>query len=128
MAAEIRLSQLPSLVEDPTTEFQRGGQIVSKITLAIVSIVWLAAGVFFFIALPNHSWLWLINIFNSIQVFMIVIKYIPQEARALLVRLEYQKGNIEAALHVFEGIDIATVTPRMKGSISRRCEQNRRRS
>ncbi|XP_062085483.1 protein NPGR2-like [Humulus lupulus] len=50
------------------------------------------------------------------------------EARALLERLEYQKGNIEAALHVFEGIDIAAVTPRMKGSISRRCEQNRRHS
>ncbi|XP_062114852.1 uncharacterized protein LOC133828722 [Humulus lupulus] len=51
-----------------------------------------------------------------------------EEARALLGRLEYQKGNIEAALHVFEGIDIAAVTPRMKGSISRRCEQNRHRS
>ncbi|XP_062112139.1 protein NPGR2-like isoform X2 [Humulus lupulus] len=51
-----------------------------------------------------------------------------EEARALLGRLEYQKGNIEVALHVFEGIDIAAVTPRMKVSISRRCEQNRRRS
>ncbi|XP_062105108.1 protein NPGR2-like [Humulus lupulus] len=50
------------------------------------------------------------------------------EARALLGRLKYQKGNIEVALHAFEGIDIAAVTPRMKGSISRRCEQNRRRS
>ncbi|KAH1191762.1 Protein NPGR2 [Glycine max] len=28
-----------------------------------------------------------------------------EEARALLGRLEYQKGNIEAGLHVFEGID-----------------------
>ncbi|XP_062092156.1 uncharacterized protein LOC133798009 isoform X2 [Humulus lupulus] len=53
---------------------------------------------------------------------------LQEDARALLGRLEYQKGNIEAALHVFEGIDIAAVTPRMKGSISRRCEQNRRRS
>lgn len=51
-----------------------------------------------------------------------------QEARALLGRLEYQKGNIEAALHVFEGIDIAAVTPKMKLSISRKCEQNRRHS
>lgn len=51
-----------------------------------------------------------------------------QEARALLGRLEYQKGNIEAALHVFEGIDIAAVTPKMKISISRKCEQNRRHS
>lgn len=46
----------------------------------------------------------------------------------MLGRLEYQKGNIEAALHVFEGIDIAAVTSKMKVSLSRRCEQNRRRS
>jgi len=46
----------------------------------------------------------------------------------LLGRLEYQKGNVEAALHVFEGIDIATVVPKIKVSISRRCEPNRRRS
>nr|XP_028951485.1 protein NPGR2-like isoform X3 [Malus domestica] len=51
-----------------------------------------------------------------------------EEARALLGRLEYQKGNTEAALHVFEGIDIAGVIPKMKVSISRRCETNRRRS
>ena len=43
-------------------------------------------------------------------------------------RLEYQKGNIEAALHVFEGIDIAAVIPKMKLSIARRCELQRRRS
>ncbi|KAK7278441.1 hypothetical protein RJT34_23469 [Clitoria ternatea] len=51
-----------------------------------------------------------------------------EEARALLGRLEYQKGNIEAALHVFEGIDIAAVIPKMKISISRRCEPDIRRS
>ncbi|WCJ24086.1 no pollen germination related 2 [Euphorbia peplus] len=51
-----------------------------------------------------------------------------EEARALLGRLEYQKGNIEAALHVFEGIDIGAVTPKMKISLSRRSEQNRRHS
>ncbi|XVE65789.1 hypothetical protein DITRI_Ditri08aG0027700 [Diplodiscus trichospermus] len=49
-----------------------------------------------------------------------------EEARALLGRLEYQKGNIEAALHVFEGIDVAAVTSKMRGSLSRRSEQNRR--
>lgn len=50
-----------------------------------------------------------------------------EEARALLGRLEYQKGNIEAALHVFEGINIAAITPNMKVSIARRCENNKRR-
>ncbi|KAB2040041.1 hypothetical protein ERO13_D02G046900v2 [Gossypium hirsutum] len=51
-----------------------------------------------------------------------------EEARALLGRLEYQKGNIEGALHVFEGIDVSAVTSKMKVTLSRRCEQNRRRS
>ncbi|XP_057424323.1 protein NPGR2-like isoform X2 [Lotus japonicus] len=51
-----------------------------------------------------------------------------EEARALLGRLEYQRGNIEAALHVFEGIDIAAVLPKIKFSISRRLEPNRRNS
>ncbi|XP_051126888.1 protein NPGR2-like isoform X2 [Andrographis paniculata] len=51
-----------------------------------------------------------------------------EEARALLGRLEYQKGNVEAALRVFEGIDIAAVIPRIKISVVRRCELPRRHS
>ncbi|XP_062153001.1 cystinosin homolog [Alnus glutinosa] len=58
--------------------YERGSQKVSKIAIAIVSAVWLFAAVCFFIALPSHSWLQLISIFSSIQVFMTVIKYIPQ--------------------------------------------------
>lgn len=51
-----------------------------------------------------------------------------QEARALLGRYEYQKGNVEAALHVFEGIDISTVAPKIKSTLARRGEQRRRSS
>ncbi|XP_065879900.1 cystinosin homolog [Euphorbia lathyris] len=58
--------------------YDRGNQKVSRISIAIVCVVWLTAAGCFFIALPHHSWLWLISIFNSIQVFMTVIKYIPQ--------------------------------------------------
>ena len=43
---------------------QRGDQTVSKISLGIVSVVWFTAGVCFFIALPSHSWLWLISVFK----------------------------------------------------------------
>ncbi|KAK2984614.1 hypothetical protein RJ640_029120 [Escallonia rubra] len=50
------------------------------------------------------------------------------EARALLGRYEYQKGNIEAALHVFEGIDIAAVSPKMKVTLARTGETRKRRS
>lgn len=46
-----------------------------------------------------------------------------QEARALLGRYEFQKGNIEAALHVFEGIDIGAVTPKIKISLSQMIER-----
>ncbi|PON34760.1 Tetratricopeptide-like helical domain containing protein [Parasponia andersonii] len=49
-----------------------------------------------------------------------------EEARALLGRYEYQKGNVEAALHVFEGIDISTVTPKIKSTLSRRGDRRRR--
>lgn len=51
-----------------------------------------------------------------------------QEARALLGRYEYQKGNIEAALHVFEGIDIATITPKIKISLAIRAQPRKKRS
>ncbi|XP_028953132.2 cystinosin homolog isoform X2 [Malus domestica] len=59
-------------------EGQRGSQKVSKIAIGIVLAVWLGAAVCFFVALPTHSWLWLINIFSLIQVFMTVTKYTPQ--------------------------------------------------
>ncbi|XP_021813606.1 cystinosin homolog isoform X7 [Prunus avium] len=58
--------------------YDRGTQKVSKIAIGIVVAVWFGAAVCFFVALPTHSWLWLINIFNSIQVFMTVVKYTPQ--------------------------------------------------
>ncbi|KAJ8535681.1 hypothetical protein K7X08_023401 [Anisodus acutangulus] len=51
-----------------------------------------------------------------------------EEARALLGRYEYQKGNIEAALHVFEGIDIASVTTKMKITLAKRARTQKRRS
>ncbi|KAF2314725.1 hypothetical protein GH714_030186 [Hevea brasiliensis] len=51
-----------------------------------------------------------------------------EEARALLGRIEYQKGNIEAALHVFEGIDIGSVTPKMKITLASKGEHRRRHS
>ncbi|KAF3436116.1 hypothetical protein FNV43_RR23208 [Rhamnella rubrinervis] len=51
-----------------------------------------------------------------------------EEARALLGRYEYQKGNIEAALHVFEGIDISAAIPKMKISLASRVEHRKRRS
>ncbi|XP_075642526.1 cystinosin homolog [Castanea sativa] len=58
--------------------YDRGSQKVSKIAIAMIFAVFLSAAVCFFLALPSHSWLWLISIFNSIQAFMTVIKYIPQ--------------------------------------------------
>ncbi|XP_020584594.1 protein NPG1-like [Phalaenopsis equestris] len=41
-----------------------------------------------------------------------------EEARALLGRLEYHKGNIEAALRVFDGIDLQAAIHRLQSSLA----------
>ncbi|XP_057444066.1 cystinosin homolog [Lotus japonicus] len=58
--------------------YERGSQKFSKYAIALVVAVWFSAVVCFFIAMSTHSWLWLISIFNTIQVCMTVIKYFPQ--------------------------------------------------
>ncbi|KAK6118947.1 hypothetical protein DH2020_047308 [Rehmannia glutinosa] len=40
-----------------------------------------------------------------------------EEARALLGKLEYQRGNIEGALRVFDGIDLQAAIQRMQDSL-----------
>ncbi|XP_051137318.1 protein NPG1 [Andrographis paniculata] len=40
-----------------------------------------------------------------------------EEARALLGKLEYQRGNVESALWVFDGIDLQAATQRMQRSL-----------
>ncbi|KAL6995352.1 Protein npgr1 [Sarracenia purpurea var. burkii] len=49
-----------------------------------------------------------------------------EEARALLGRLEYQRGNFDAALQVYQGIDIKTLSPRMTKAIVGRTRQQRK--
>eukprot|EP00268_Persea_americana_P035975 TRINITY_DN3544_c0_g1_i5.p1 TRINITY_DN3544_c0_g1~~TRINITY_DN3544_c0_g1_i5.p1 ORF type:complete len:215 (-),score=1.49 TRINITY_DN3544_c0_g1_i5:487-1131(-) len=56
----------------------RGSQKVSKTCITITSIVWVVAVVCTIIAWPSNSWLWLISVFNIIQVSMTTIKYTPQ--------------------------------------------------
>lgn len=51
-----------------------------------------------------------------------------EEARALLGRLEYQRGNFDAALQVFQGIDIRTLSSRMSKAISERTRPLKPRS
>ncbi|CAN6177851.1 unnamed protein product, partial [Urochloa humidicola] len=58
--------------------YERGIQKVSKVCISITAIVWTAAIVCLIIAWPKSDWLWLIDVFNSIQVGMTAIKYIPQ--------------------------------------------------
>ncbi|KAF6139075.1 hypothetical protein GIB67_010801 [Kingdonia uniflora] len=48
-----------------------------------------------------------------------------EEARALLGRLEYQKGNLNAALQVFQGISIRSLTPSMTKAIMDRTRQRK---
>ncbi|XP_043709980.1 cystinosin homolog [Telopea speciosissima] len=58
--------------------YDRGNQKVSKTCITITCAVCVSAAVSVFVAVPNHSWLWLISVFNTIQVIMTTIKYIPQ--------------------------------------------------
>ncbi|KAK4478312.1 hypothetical protein RD792_017601 [Penstemon davidsonii] len=51
-----------------------------------------------------------------------------EEARALLGRLEYQRGNFDAALQVFQGIDIRILSPRMAKAITERTGPRKLRS
>lgn len=46
----------------------------------------------------------------------------------MLGRLEYQRGNFDAALQVFEGIDIRVLAPRMIRAIAERTKQRKPRS
>ncbi|URD82404.1 cyclin-dependent kinase inhibitor [Musa troglodytarum] len=48
-----------------------------------------------------------------------------EEARALLGRIEYQRGNVEAAIHVFDGIDLSSVAPKIKAAIAERMEHHK---
>ncbi|KHN47639.1 Tetratricopeptide repeat protein 7B [Glycine soja] len=41
-----------------------------------------------------------------------------EEARALLGKLEYQRGNVEGALRVFDGIDLEAAIQRLQSSLS----------
>lgn len=58
--------------------YERGNQKVSLTSSAITFVAWAAAIVCLIIAWPKNSWLWLISVFNVIQVVMTTIKYIPQ--------------------------------------------------
>ncbi len=49
-----------------------------------------------------------------------------QEARALLGRLEYQRGNIEGALQVFEGIELTALVSRMRFFLLEAKNRNRK--
>lgn len=51
-----------------------------------------------------------------------------EEARALLGRLEYQRGNIDAALQVFQGIDIKSLSESMSKAIAERMRIQKSRS
>ncbi|KAK3011349.1 hypothetical protein RJ639_012800 [Escallonia herrerae] len=51
-----------------------------------------------------------------------------EEARALLGRLEYQRGNVEAALRVFDGIDLQAAILRMQPSLAEKQPSKKGRS
>lgn len=51
-----------------------------------------------------------------------------EEARSLLGKLEYQRGNVEGALRVFEGIDLQAAIQRLQPSLAEKVHSRRGRS
>ncbi|KAJ7527814.1 hypothetical protein O6H91_16G072500 [Diphasiastrum complanatum] len=58
--------------------YERGTQRVSKTCVGITIAAWGAAVISLIIAIPTAAWLWLVSVFNIIQVVMTAIKYFPQ--------------------------------------------------
>ena len=46
----------------------------------------------------------------------------------MLGRLEYQRGHVEAALRVFDGIDMSALVPKMKISIATKADRRKTHS
>ncbi|KAI4350580.1 hypothetical protein L6164_005027 [Bauhinia variegata] len=99
-----------------TAMYERGNQSISKVTIGIVSAVWIAIAVCFFVALHSNAWLWLISIFNTMQVVLAVIKYVPQAAMNFVrkstegfgvgnVLLDFSGGVTNYAQMVTQSID-----------------------
>ncbi|KAK2366314.1 cystinosin protein [Trifolium repens] len=76
--------------------YERGNQSISKITMGIIAVVWITVGVCSFIAFPSKSWLWLISIFNTMQVVLATIKYIPQAFMNFMIKSTdgFSIGNV----------------------------------
>ncbi|XP_027187542.1 cystinosin homolog isoform X1 [Cicer arietinum] len=76
--------------------YERGNQSISKITMGIITMVWITIGVCSFIAFPSKSWLWLISIFNTMQVILATIKYIPQAVMNFMIKSTdgFSIGNV----------------------------------
>nr|GEW98456.1 cystinosin homolog isoform X1 [Tanacetum cinerariifolium] len=60
------------------TIYYRGTQNVSLVTKVVVAAAWIAIAIAVIIAIATNNWLWLVSCFNLMQVFMTLIKYIPQ--------------------------------------------------
>eukprot|EP00897_Mesotaenium_endlicherianum_P004706 jgi/Mesen1/4263/ME000022S03545 len=58
--------------------YEKGGQRVSRICWGISSLVWAFAAICLLASWPSGSWLWLVSVFNYLQLLMTSIKYIPQ--------------------------------------------------
>ncbi|EFJ05759.1 hypothetical protein SELMODRAFT_187249 [Selaginella moellendorffii] len=58
--------------------YERGGQRVSEAGVLVSLGAWLAGLTGLIVAFPSGRWLWLVQVFNIIQMVMAVIKYIPQ--------------------------------------------------
>eukprot|EP00250_Pteridium_aquilinum_P002173 c12372_g1_i1 orf=171-1004(+) len=58
--------------------YERGNQKPSIVAMGISAGAWVGVAICVAVAWPQGKWLWLVSVFNIIQVIMTLIKYIPQ--------------------------------------------------
>ncbi|GFQ00891.1 cystinosin homolog [Phtheirospermum japonicum] len=78
---------------------------MDTIFISVLNYQDIAAAVCVCIAIPRHSWFWLVSCFNTIQVVMIILKYIPQ------VVFNFQRKSTS-------GFSIVNVLPDFLGAVA----------
>lgn len=73
----------------------------------------------FIVSFPKCQYLQFFFFFHDLKLdqFFLFCCF-PKEARALLGKLEYQRGNVEGALRVLDGIDLQAAIQRLQPSVN----------
>ncbi|KAL9315641.1 hypothetical protein ACSQ67_016642 [Phaseolus vulgaris] len=109
--------------------YERGSQKVSKVSIGIVSVAWLIAAVCFFIALSNHSWLWLLSMFNlwydvrtKLRIFFCMLNYLRSTFAVVLQSMFCVNRKYQAVMNFLrkstDGFSIGNILLDFSGGVA----------